>query len=87
MPQSAKCCLEWLGKLKCLATGLDSPCHSLLRFEGVLDIGHLVTKVQLVGAFCIILNQQVSAFTYVLRLCKTVLTSQVTTEVTFIVDK
>ena len=23
-PQTAKCCLEWLGRLKCLATGLDA---------------------------------------------------------------
>ena len=41
-PQTAICSLEWLGRSKCLATGLDASCHFFLRREGVLGIGHLV---------------------------------------------
>ena len=38
MLQTAMCCLQLLGKLKCLATGLDS----FLRREGVLGMDLLV---------------------------------------------
>ena len=36
--QIAICCLQWLGKLKCLKTGFDASL-SFLRREGVLGIG------------------------------------------------
>ena len=38
--RTAICCLEWLGRLKCLTTGLR-PCYFFPR-RGVLGIGHLV---------------------------------------------
>ena len=40
-PQTAICFLEWLGRFKCLTTGLDARCHFFLICEDFLGIGHL----------------------------------------------
>ena len=40
--QTAICCLDLLGRLKCLAKNWMRPRHLILRREGVLGVGHLV---------------------------------------------